>query len=50
LSNLRSTRGEAFSTDSLYAEHTRSHSTACVVRQAVFPGCSPSWSALGCSP
>jgi len=50
LSNLRSTRGEAFSTDSLYAEHTTSHSTACVVRQAVFLDCIPPSSALGCSP
>jgi hypothetical protein len=37
--SLRNTRVEAFSTDSLHAENTRSHSTACVVRQAVSLGC-----------
>jgi hypothetical protein len=42
LSNLRSTLGESFSTDIQYAKHTTSHSTACVVRQAVSLVCIPS--------
>jgi hypothetical protein len=50
LCSPRNTRAEAFSTDSLYAGHTRSHSTACVVRQAVSLVCIPSSSASECSP
>jgi hypothetical protein len=47
--SLRNTRAEAFSTDSLFAKHTRSHSTAFVVRQAVSLVCIPSSSASECS-
>jgi len=47
--SLRNTRLEAFSIDSQYAEHTASHSTTCMVRQAVLPVCIPSSWAWECS-
>ena len=49
LLSLRNTRAEAFSTDSLCAEHTTSHSTACVVLQRVSLVCIASSSASECS-